>query len=392
MSTTARYRIGSIDILRGIIMIIMALDHTRDFFHATAITADPLAPTTTTVPLFFTRWITHFCAPTFVFLSGLSAYLSSQNKTPGEASLFLIKRGLWLILAEITIVTLGISFNPTFNFIIFQVIWAIGGSMVILGILSRISYKLVFVVGVILFFGHDLLNYVDLPKTGFAANAWRILFTAFASIIPLSSTHFLGFFYALLPWTGVMLIGFSVGHWFHRNYSIEKRRRNLVITGLATIFLFILLRFINQYGDPAPRREDLQGIPAFLSFLNTSKYPPSLQYLCMTLGPSLLMLALIEQAKGRWMEVAAVYGRVPFFYYILHFYILHTLLVIVFFATGHGADQIVTPPFFFRPANFGYPLWIVYLIWLSVVAVLYLPCRWYGNYKRENRQWWLSYV
>jgi uncharacterized membrane protein len=393
MSSSTTYRIASIDILRGIIMIIMALDHTRDFFHATAMTADPLAPATTTPALFFTRWITHFCAPTFVFLSGLSACLSSQKKSSAEASMFLINRGLWLIFVEMVIVTFGLTFDYKFRFIVWQVIWAIGCSMIVLGVVRQLSNKWILMIGCILFFGHDLVNlkYVNLPQTGTIADLIRMLFTTFGNIIPINSTHVIGDFYAILPWTGVMLIGYVIGYWFGKEYPAEKRKRNLLVCGLSMIVLFTILRFINKYGDPSPRVE-LNSWRSFLSFMNTSKYPPSLMFCCMTLGPSLLFLALSENIKAGWSKIVSVYGRVPFFYYILHFYILHILLVIAFYASGHTQVRDPNSLFLFRPVNFGYPLWIVYIIWLSVVASLYFPCRWFYNYKINHRQWWLKYL
>lgn len=388
-TTTSAYRINSIDILRGIVMIIMALDHTRDFFHETAMTADPLNPATTTPALFFTRWITHFCAPTFVLLSGVSAFLASRNKTKAGASTFLIKRGLWLVLVEITLVTLGITFNPFYSFIILQVIWAIGWSMVILGLLVRASYYVVFVTGIIFFFGHNILDYLQLPASGITGNLWSILLTSRGTVIPLNSSHVVGVFYAIFPWTGIMLMGYSMGAWFHKDFSAERRKKFLLATGLSLILLFIVLRMLKGYGDPGA----WDGNSIF-SFLNTNKYPPSLQYSAMTLGPALLVLALTENIKAGWTKVVSVYGKVPFFYYILHFYLIHTLLVIVFFATGHTTSQIVDPQslFLFRPQTFGFNLWIVYGTWIFVVAVLYLPCKWYSNYKVQHRRWWLSYV
>lgn len=390
---TERYRIAAIDILRGIVMIIMALDHTRDFFHSTAVTANPLDPATTTPALYFTRWITHFCAPVFVFLSGVSAYLSSRKKTPGRASLFLVKRGAWLILVEITLVTLGLTFNPLFNTIILQVIWAIGFSMILLGLLSRLSPRVVLITGLVLFFGHNILDHLALPATGTAGALWSIFFRN-PVFIPLGSNYFIADFYAILPWTGAMLLGYSIGYWFNKDFPAAKRKKLLAMTGAALTVLFILLRFINVYGNPFPWVKGDGFVYNLLAFLNTSKYPPSLQYLCMTLGPACLLLAVLENVKARRMEIIAVYGRVPFFYYILHFYILHTLLVIVFFASGRTAAEIVNPqvPFFFRPATFGFGLPVVYAIWLGVVILLYFPCRWFSRYKQTHHQWWLSYV
>ena len=389
---TLSKRILSIDILRGLVMIIMALDHTRDFFHIDAMTGDPLNPETTTGMLFFTRWITHFCAPTFVFLSGLSAYLSAQNKTPGKASSFLLKRGLWLIVIEIALITLGLTFNPFYNFIILQVIWAIGFSMIFLALFSRISYKTVLIIGLILVFGHNLFDLFPAPADTNSGMILKIFFTASGTILPVSSTHLVGVFYAILPWTGVMFVGYGVGAWYKKGYAADRRQRNLLIVGLLTIFVFISLRLINIYGDPAPRKEYHDLFKNLLAFFNVSKYPPSLQYTAMTLGPAMLFLAFTENLNNWFTRITSVYGAVPFFYYVLHFYLLHTLLVVVFFATGYTSKEIIQIPFWFRPATFGFSLPIVYLIWFCVVATLYLPCRWFKRYKENHKQWWLRYV
>lgn len=385
-------RILSIDILRGIVMIIMALDHTRDFFHIGAMTGDPLNPETTSGILFFTRWITHFCAPTFVFLSGLSAYLSAQNKTPAQASSFLFKRGLWLIFIEIAIISLGLTFNLQYNFIILQVIWAIGWSMIFLALASRISYQTVLISGLILVFGHNIFNLFPAPQDPTGGLILKVFFTASGTVVPLSANHLVGVFYAILPWTGVMFVGYGIGTWFNKSYEVNRRQRNLLIAGSVTIFLFIALRLINVYGDPVPRKEYHDLFKNLLAFFNVSKYPPSLQYISMTVGTAMLILAFTERINNWFTKIASVYGSVPFFYYVIHFYLLHTILVVVFFATGHNTKEIIQVPFLFRPAAFGFSLPIVYLIWICVVALLYLPCRWFKKYKETHRQWWLSYV
>jgi uncharacterized membrane protein len=389
MEQAQTFRIHSIDILRGIVMIIMALDHTRDFFHETAFTADPLDVATTTPALYFTRWITHFCAPTFVFLSGVSAYLSSKNKARSDASVFMIKRGIWLIFIEVAVITLGLTFNPLYNLIVWQVIWAIGWSMIFLGILMRFSFNTVLVAGVILFFGHNLLDYATLPQTGLAGNLLKVFLTNSFTTLQISPDRFILVIYAILPWTGIMLLGYCAGYWYRKEFSAIKRKQLLLVTGSLLIVLFIILRITNVYGNPT----DWDGSDLF-TFLNTSKYPPSLQYSSMTLGPALILLALLENIKAKWTKVVSVYGRVPFFYYVLHFYLIHTLLVVLFFATGHTSSQIVDPqtPFLFRPALFGYNLWIVYGIWLCIVFALYFPCRWFNRYKETHTQWWLRYL
>ncbi|MFD0941172.1 DUF1624 domain-containing protein [Pedobacter boryungensis] len=393
--TTASKRILSIDILRGLVMIIMALDHTRDFLHMGSVTSDPMNPEVTTIFLFFTRWITHFCAPTFVFLSGVSAYLSSKNKDPKQASNFLIKRGLWLIVVEIVFITLGLTFNPLYNFIILQVIWAIGCSMILLGILSRISHRLVLIVGLILFFGHNILNYLQLPEQNtFNGRLIAFLFTPNVSFIPIGDNHIIGIFYAILPWTGAMFLGFSIGHWYTKEFDENKRKHLLFYSGLGLFLSFIVLRYFGLYGNPTQRIVYNDILKTVFSFLNVSKYPPSLQYYGMTLGPALMLLSGIENLKNWFAKITMVYGKVPFFYYVLHFYILHVVLVIAFFMSGYGVKDIASPqiPFFFRPATLGYSLPIVYLIWFSVVASLYRPCIWFQKYKATHTQWWLRYL
>lgn len=394
MQTSPSHRIASIDLLRGIVMILMALDHTRDFFHQTAMTTDPMDTATTTPWLYFTRWITHFCAPAFVLLSGVSAFLASQKRSRGAASLFLVKRGIWLVIAEVMLITMGFTFNPFYNFIILQVIWAIGWSMIILGLISRISFKAVLITGLLLFFGHNLTNYITLPQTGTAAVMWTALLTSRGVVMQLDATHFVGVFYTILPWTGVMLLGYCLGYFYQKDYPAQKRKRFLLYTGASLTLLFIVLRSFSGYGNPTPWEQQSNLLSNVFTFLNTSKYPPSLQYLGMTLGPALIILSLLENVQAKWASVVTVYGSVPFFYYVLHFYLLHSLLVIVFFLTGHTASQIVDPavPFLFRPADFGYGLPVVYLIWMAVVTCLYFPSRWFSNYKKRHRYWWLKYI
>jgi len=390
MGTTTR--IQSIDILRGLVMIIMAIDHTRDFFHITAMTADPLDPATTTTGLFFTRWITHFCAPVFVFLSGLSVFLSGQHKTPSQAGIFTIKRGIWLIFAEIFILTFGLTFNPLYNFILLLVIWAIGWSMVLLGVFSRISRWLVLLMGIVLVFGHDLLNFVSLPKTGVEALLLKIFLTSSGTVVPLDSNHLVLFSYAILPWTGIMFLGYSAGRWYRKDFPAATRTKYLVVSGLSLCALFAVLRISNAYGDPSLRKVYPTLIQNIFSFLNASKYPPSLQFFCMTIGPALLLLSALENVSNKITKVISGYGSVPFFYFVVHFYVLHLLLVVVFFLSGHQINEIVQTPFFFRPPNFGFTLPVVYAIWLIVVASLYRPCLWFKRYKTNHDQWWLKYI
>lgn len=392
---TEKVRIQSIDILRGLIMIIMALDHTRDFFHVTSFTGDPMNPENTYLGLYFTRWITHFCAPTFVFLSGLSAFLSAQKKSDSEAGGFLIKRGFWLLFIEIAIITLGLTFNPFYNFIILQVIWSIGWSMILLGICMKISRKLILPIGLTIFFGHNILNYVSLPPPNtFSGTLIGGLLTAGGTIIPVGKSHFIGMFYTILPWTGAMFLGFSLGKWYQKDFAPALRKRNLLLTGISMFVMFLVLRYFNTYGNPFPRQSFDNFAQTAYSFFNVSKYPPSLQYYGMTLGLSLIFLALSENWSNKLTNIFKVYGSVPFFYYVLHFYIIHGLCAVLFFVEGYGAKDIVNPqsPFLFKPDGFGYSLPWVYVIWLAVVASLYQPCVWFRKYKATHRQWWLSYL
>lgn len=388
-----KQRIHSIDILRGAVMLIMAIDHARDFFHITAMTDDPLNLVTTTPALYFTRWITHFCAPAFVFLSGTSAFLAGQRKTKKELSSFLIKRGVWLIFIELAVMSLLFSFNPLYNVFFLQVIWVIGWSMVFLGLMVRTSIKLIIAIGFILFFGHNILDYVQLPKEGAAHVLWSIFFTAFGTLFQYGESRFVFDLYAILPWTGVLFLGYGFGTLYQQPDAV-KRRKKILSIGFATVILFIFLRTINLYGDPSHWSQQKSGFYTFLSFINTSKYPPSLLYLCMTIGPSIIVLSLIETAQNKFTNVLSMYGRVPFFYYVLHFFLIHVICVVLFFATGHTAKDIIdtNTPFLFRPQQFGFILSIVYGLWLLVILILYKPCKWFDDYRKNHRQWWLSYL
>ena len=388
-----RQRIQSIDVLRGIVMVIMALDHTRDFFHVNAITGDPTDMATTTPFLFFTRWITHFCAPIFVFLSGTSAFLNGQKKTKAVLSSFLLKRGIWLIVIEIVIVSMGLSFNPLYNFILFQVIWAIGISMVLLALLIHLPFRVLAAIGLFIFFAHNLLDYPEAGRMGNINIVWGIIHGRNA-IIQLNATHIIFVAYSFLPWTGLMILGYCFGKLFTTQTAAGFRRKILLRTGFGLVILFAALRLINMYGDPSPWSIQRNSVTSFLSFMNVNKYPPSLIYCFMTIGPALILLALIENIQNRFTAFFSIYGRVPMFYYILHFYLIHILCVICFFASGYGIKDAFNPqvPFGFRPPQFGYSLGIVYLVWIFVVLSLYPLCKKYNRYKSTHRQWWLSYL
>ncbi|MFI5138384.1 MAG: DUF1624 domain-containing protein [Sphingobacteriales bacterium] len=391
---SGKQRIQSIDILRGVIMLIMALDHCRDFFHNGGAFSDPTNMATTTPILFFTRWITHFCAPNFVFLSGISAYLAGTRRTKSELSSFLIKRGIWLVFIEVVILTFAFSLNPFYNFVILQVLWVIGVSMIILGLLVKAPLKVIAIIGALIFFSHDILDYLQLPKTGVEADLIKLFFTAKGTVFQLNQSRYIFDLYALIPWTGVMLLGYVFGSLYQSSFDQQRRKKILLYTGLATLSLFVVLRYFNIYGDPAPWSVQRNGVFSFMSFLNVSKYPPSLLYSCLTIGVGLVVLSLTEHIQNRLKAIFVIYGNVPFFYYVLHFYIIRALSIIVFFAQGYGTNQIVAPgrPFLFSPPNFGFHLGGVYLVWLFVIASLYFPCRWFSKYKKTHNQWWLSYL
>lgn len=398
-SPLAKSRIESIDVVRGIAMVIMALDHVRDYFHIGANTGNPLDLTTTTGLLFFTRWITHFCAPVFIFLSGTSIFLQSQRKTKQELGIFLLKRGLWLVVVEWLIVSFGWTFNVHYNIIPFQVIWAIGISMLLFGllILINIPYKLILVLGVVLVAGHNLLDFPE-AAAGFQSNFWWDLFHH-GVFVPYQYApgHVALLVYPFPAWMGVMMLGYCAGLLFTSAYSAEARKKILIRLGLGLIALFIIVRFTNAYGDPSDWSAQPSVFLTILSFVNTTKYPPSLLFLCMTLGPALLLLAYVEKIKNAFSDAMVVFGRTAFFYYILHIYVIHVAAMICFFARGHSfadASNVGQQfPFMFVAPGEGYGLGIVYLVWMLVVVGLYPLCKRYEQYKRNHpEKWWLSYL
>ncbi len=375
-------------------MIIMALDHTRDFFHKEAFTGDPLDLATTTPFLYFTRWITHFCAPTFVFLSGVSAWLQSRRKTKKELSRFLITRGLWLILAEITLVTFGITGDIYFGIFILQTIWAIGISMVILGLVIWLPFSAILVIGLLIVFGHSSIDFAEATRKGNVPVWWNFLHLP--TVVALWGNHVLGIFYPFLPWTGLMMLGYCCGRLFSHTEP-ERRNKILLWMGIGALLLFIVLRFIDIYGDPGHWVQQKNILYTFLDFMDVQKYPPSLLYMCVTIGGALIFLALVKNTNNKLAKIINIYGRVPFFYYILHFYILHSISIIFYLARGHsiaeGMKGVQGLPFKFIIPGEGYDLWVVYAIWLVVVIALYPLCKWYDNYKTNHKEkWWLGYL
>lgn len=391
--TLDKKRITSVDLLRGVIMIVMALDHTREFFHSAALTSNPLDLNTTTPVLFFTRWITHLCAPVFVFLSGTSAFLQSARKSKKELSIFLITRGIWLIIAEVTIVNLIFSFDISYSAIALEVIWAIGISMVILGLVIWLPFEIILAIGLLIVLGHNALDFYEKEQTTPFSAGYNLMHRV--GFHSLSDNHQLLILYPFLPWTGLMMLGYCLGK-ILRNDNTAYRKKFLVITGISVIGLFIILRFINVYGDPFPWSQQGSGFYTFLSFINASKYPPSLFFLSMTIGPALFLMAWWDNFQNGFTRIVSVYGRVPFFYFLTHFFLIHLFSAIAFFMRGHtfaeDAADLSTPFIKFIKEGEGVQLRYVYLIWLAIVIVLYPVCKWYDNYKtRHKEKKWLSY-
>ena len=387
-------RITSVDLLRGAIMIIMALDHTREFFHSVALNSNPLDLNTTTPGLFFTRWITHICAPVFVFLSGTSAFLQSARKSKKDLSLFLITRGIWLIIAEVTIVNLIFSFDISYSAIALEVIWAIGISMVILGLVIWLPFEIILAIGLLIVLGHNALDFYERDQTTPFSAGYNLIHRV--GVHSLWGKYRILILYPFLPWTGLMMLGYCLGK-ILRNDNAAYRKRFLIITGISVIALFIILRFINVYGDPFPWSAQRNGFYTFLSFINASKYPPSLFFICMTIGPALLLIAWWDNIQNGFTRIVSVYGRVPFFYFLTHFFIIHLFSAISFFMRGHtfaeDAGDPSTPFIKFIKEGEGVQLRYVYLIWLAVVIILYPVCKWYDNYKtRHKKKKWLSYL
>jgi uncharacterized membrane protein len=384
-------RTDSIDAVRGLIMILMALDHTRDFFGSTAI--DPTNLERTSVPLFLTRWITHICAPVFFLLTGAGAALSLGRRTPAGLSWLLFTRGLWLIVLELTIVRcFGYQFNVDYRLTFLLVLWALGWSMIVLSALVRLPPAVVAGVGIAIVALHNLLDGIAPASFGSFAPLWSILHQPGIVLATPRVTVFAA--YPLVPWIGVTAVGYGLGHLYRRGHAM---RPLLLRIGLALIAAFVVLRWTNVYGDPAPWSAQRSWIWTVLSFVNTSKYPPSLLFLLMTLGAAALLLWALYPGTPRVLQPAVVFGRVPLIYFVLHLTVIHAAAVVVCwlrYGDAHWMFQsarLDQYPFT-QPPGWGYPLPIVYLAWLSVVAMLYPACRWYAAVKQRRSDWWLSYL
>ncbi len=381
-----RFRLESVDVVRGVIMILMALDHSRDFFGQTSFS--PTDPTQTNIPLFFTRWITHFCAPVFFLLTGTGAYLSLRKKSKRELSQFLFTRGLWLIFLEATLFRcLGLQFNFDYRLTLLDVLWALGWAMIVLSGLVHLPTPVATAFGVVLIAGHNLLDTIQ------SANpVWTILHSLNFIVAPPGHAVFVA--YTLIPWVGVTAVGYGLGQIY--GWTPERRRNFLLRVGVGVTVAFVILRVINVYGDPVPWTPQKSAAFTALSFLNTNKYPPSLLFLLMTLGPALLFLWAVDGGTPRFLRPALVLGKVPMFYYLLHFPLIHLLAVAVCYARYGEVHWMFESPTIDKfpittPPGWGYSLPIVYLVWASVVLALYPLCRWFAALRQRRSNAWLSY-
>jgi uncharacterized membrane protein len=382
----ARPRLDSIDLLRGLVMVLMALDHTRGFF--TNAHFDPTDLSKTTAALFLTRWITHFCAPVFTFLAGAGAYLAAaRGKTRPQLSRFLLTRGLWLIVLEYTVVWFGITFNFDWHFIPASVLWALGWGMIVLAGLVHLPLPIIAAFAVVTIAGHNLFDAVRPDQLGPLGPLWAVLHTRGPLLLTPSVTMFVR--YPLVPWIGVMAAGYVFGAVFLLNRP--RRRTTLLGLGASLVLLFVALRAVNFYGDPHPWSPRQDALFTVLSFLNCQKYPPSLLYLLMTLGPALLALSVFERGLGRLARPLLMFGRVPLFFYLLQWYAAHLLAIVVNAALGRPASWLFGGAPWNAPKGYGYSLGVVYLMWIVVLILLYLPCRWFAALKRRRREAWLGY-
>lgn len=385
-------RVGSIDLLRGVVMIIMTLDHVRDYFHRDAFLYDPTNLEQTSVPIFFTRWITHFCAPIFMLLAGVGAHLYGAKRDKKSLSVFLLTRGLWLIIAEVLIVTLGWTFNPAYPVLILQVIWAFGVSMIVLAALIHLPLNAILIIGIVLAGAHNLLDGVKMPGNDAASIFW-----AFLHEQRFFSGERFSFFtgYPLIPWIGLIAIGYWFGSLYRSNVDPARRKKILLAVGLGAVALFIIVRLINVYGDPRPWAVQRNGVFTLLSFINVTKYPPSLLYSLITIGPALIFLALTENTSNAFTRFTAVFGRVPMFFYLVHIYFIHGLAIFGALLAGYQAsDMVVSTWISAEPGlrGYGYSLTVVYIIWIATILILYPLCKWFDRYKRSHpEQAWLSY-
>jgi uncharacterized membrane protein len=386
-----------VDALRGLAMIVMALDHTRDFFHSGAMSFSPEDLTRTTVALFFTRWLTHLCAPVFFFTTGIGAFFWLGRGHTQSRTAFLVKRGLWLVVLEVTALRFAMTFSLRDGPVFLAILWALGWSMVALGFLSRLPLRLLALGSALVILLHNLADRVTVQSLGAAGPLWSILHQP--GPVPLDGILLL-VAYPLIPWIAVMAAGFCFGPVL--NWEPRKRRAWMVRLGLGMIAAFVVLRALNLYGDRFPWTPAVPD-KTWLAFLRCTKYPPSLDFLLMTLGPALLLLAWFDRLNWSSAGLSGknpllVFGRVPLFYFLLHFLVIH-LLTIPFAYFRYGQIAFLLDPLPSvggsgdrYPPDFGYDLGVVYGVWILVVALMYPFCLWFSRLKERRRDWWLSYI
>lgn len=378
-------------------MVIMALDHVRDFFHVGAMSFSPTDLTKTTPALFFTRWITHFCMPVFVFTAGMGAFLWGQrNHTKAQLSRFLSTRGVWFIVLELTVMQLAynFSFSPHYT-ILLLVLWIFGICMIAMAALIHLPVRWLAALSVAVIVFHNCLDRIKASQFGSAAWVWNLLHQP--GVVSIAGKGVL-VSYPLVPWIAVMAAGFSFGQFFR--LEVSSRRRMMWRTGLVLTVAFVVVRAVNGYGDPARWSFQKSGMFTVLSFLNCTKYPASLDFLLMTLGPAFLVLAYLDQRPLRATNPLVIFGRVPLFYFVLHFYVIHALAVLAaWFRYGSPASRFMFNrlpsmggPRQLFPADFGYGMWVVYGVWIFTVLSLYPLCMWFAKIKAARRNWWLSYL
>ena len=388
---TGRARIESIDLVRGIIIVIMALDHVHDFFGNFA--SNPVNLATTTTALFFTRWVTHICAPTFFLLTGTSAWLTLKRMTKGALSRFLLTRGLWLIFLEVVVMRFALQFNLDYHVTILTVLWGLGWAMIVLAALIWLPMWAIAIFGVVLIAGHNMLDGIDPAQFGRWAPLWSILHQP--GFIFTSEHHVVRVSYVLIPWIGVTALGYVLGAAYR--WNARSRQTLLLWLGLGLIAGFAILRTTNVYGDPTHWSEQKSTLWTLMSFVDVVKYPPSLLFLMMTLGPTLLLLRVFDNGAPAFLRPALTIGKVPLFFFVLHFYLIHLLAVAASYLRYGRIDETFQSPDlahfpFSAPRGWDVGLPIIYLIWLSVVVALYPLCRWYAGVRQRNSAWWLSYL
>ena len=372
-------------------MVLMALDHVRDYFGDAGV--NPTDPRTTTVALFFTRWVTHFCAPVFFFLAGTGAYLALARKSPAGLARFLVARGVWLIFLELVVLRcLGWQFNFDFQLTLLAILWALGWAMIVLAAFVHLPPAAAAVFGLVMIAGHNLLDPVRAPSLGSLAPLWTMLH---APGYVRTGGHSIFAAYPLIPWVGVTALGYGFGQVYH--WDSRRRQRFLLLAGVCATVSFVALRALNVYGDPSRWRPQPSAIFTALSFLNTTKYPPSLLYILMTLGPALVFLWLIDERTPRLLAPVRVLGKVPLFYFSLHIVLIHTLAVVVCYARYGAVHWMFESPTIARypvtqPPGWPMSLPVVYLVWAIVVVTLYPVCRWFAGVKQRSTNVALSYL